>query len=246
MIDLLENKTIPINNSISSTHIEQNDNPNIEKSFYENQIFMSIFIPLIVSILGFIAQRWWFRKKEKNENKKLELDISKAVEDISFLKKSFQPIVLSTIQLTQQTLINDKIEALKELATFRYNLFNHEQFFSDGISLVNDIYEYYQYLYQSLSESTIKEITNITLKKGYIFPNNINKNLNSIIYIIKEIHDISKREMSKNSMEMPEEVKPKFDKLSDKLNKVIDEIRADLHIDNNYIHQFIEKYKSLD
>lgn len=249
MIDSLNNtsnKNIPINNSTSSTHIEQTDKKNIEKSFYECDIFISIFIPLIVTILTFLAQRWWFRKKERNENKKLELDIAKATEDIITLKKSFQPIVLSTIQLTQQTLVNDKIEALKELAAFRYNLFNLDQDFVDGIPLIDDIYDYYQNIYQNLSESTIKEITTITLKKGYIFPNNINKNLNLIIYDIKEIYDISKKEMSKQSMEMPNDVKLKLDELSDKLNSVIDDIRLDLHIDNNYIHQFIEKYKNLD
>ena len=77
---------LPTNKS-NSTLLQQNDNSNKTKSPYDNNLDLSIFIPLIISILGFLATRLWFREKEKDEGRERKRAISKIDEEISAIKK---------------------------------------------------------------------------------------------------------------------------------------------------------------
>jgi|25_taG_2_1085351.scaffolds.fasta_scaffold19587_1 hypothetical protein len=226
--------------------IEQKDKSESSKNFYEKPLFLSLFFPIAISLCSFFIARWWFRVKEKKENEKLEVEVEKIREDIKILKKSFQPIVLSTIQLTQEKLLNDKIDALKELATFRYEFFSIEQFYMQGQPFIEDTFEYHQSVYGKVNDIMLKNLKEIVFKKGYLFPKGIKDNMNLLIYELSEVYNIQKREYSSQKQEMPEEVIKILDRLSEKLNIVIDDIRTDLHIDNSFIHDFIEKYKDLE
>ncbi|WP_416441752.1 hypothetical protein ACH3O9_14735 [Leeuwenhoekiella sp. A16] len=225
--------------------IEQKDKSENSKSFYETPLFLSLFFPIVISLCGFFIARWWFRLKEKKENEKLEVEVEKIREDIRVLKKSFQPIVLSTIQLTQEKLINDKILALKELASFRYKFFAMEQDYIQGQPFIEDTFEYHQSVYGKVNETLLNDLKEIVLKKGFLFPKGIKDNMNLLIYELSDIYEIQKREYSSQIQEMPNEVIKILERLSEKLNIVIDDIRTDLHIDNSFIHDFIEKYKDL-
>ena len=226
--------------------IEQKDKSESPENFYETPLFLSLFFPIVISLFSFLIARWWFRVKEKKENEKLEMEVEKIREDIKILKKSFQPIVLSTIQLTQEKLLDDKINALKELATFRYDFFSMEQIYMQGQPFIEDRFEYHQSVYAKVNKTILDDLKEIVFKKGYLFPKGIKDNMKLLIYELTSIYEIQKREYSNQKQEMPNEVIQILDKLSEKLNEVIDDIRNDLHIDNSFIHDFIEKYKDLE
>lgn len=226
--------------------IEQKNKNEKTKEFYETSLFGSFFIPLILLLISFLIARWWFRKKEKKENEKLEAEIEKIREDINTLQNSFQPIVLSTIQLTQEKLVEDKISALKEIVNFRYKLFSIDQDYKEGEPLIEDTNEYHQSVYGNISNSVLNEIKETVLMKGYLFPKNIKDNMNLLIYELREICNIQKREYSIQEQKMPDKVISILNRLSEKFNVVIDDIRKDLHIDDSFIHDFIEKYKKIE
>ena len=147
--------------------------------------------------------------------------------------------------MTQEKLVDDKIKALKGIVSFRFKLFSVEQDYIEGQAMIEDTFEYHQSVYRDINYSELNVLKEIVLMKGYLFPEEIKKDMNLLIYEYTEVYNIQKKEYSKQIQEMPSEVINILDRLSEKLDAVIDNIRKDLHIDNSFIHDFIKKYNNL-
>ena len=226
--------------------IEQKSKKEIEPSFIESPIALSFIVPLILLLISFFLARTWFQKKEKKEQEKLDSEVSKLNEEIKQIKSSFQPIVLSTIQATQDKLLQDKIDALKEVVKLRNKLYSVEQFYINGEPFIEEEFTYFQSIYLNVSSSLVKELEGIVAEKGYYFPNIIIETLNLILFELNQIYDIQKREFSKQIQEMPDDAEIKVKQLAGNFKNVIDLIRENLKINNDFVDKFIEKYNDLE
>lgn len=233
--------------------IEQKSKPESTKPFYESTIFLTLIVPIIIVTVNFIIARWWFNKKEKKETEKLSGEISKMKSEeikiqseITQIKSSFQPIVLGTIQKTQEVLLEDKIEALKQIVTYRSKIFTVNNIYVGGESMIQDEYDFYSNIYNGLCKHDIESYNQIVSSKGYIFPNKIKDDLNTILKNLNSVYDLYDYQYSLGDQSMPVEGETLLKEVKTLFNVVIDNIRHDLHIDDTFIHDFIEKYKKLN
>ena len=225
--------------------IEQKEKSEGAKELYENPVFISFVFPLVLILISFFIARWWFRKKEQKEKEKLDFEVSKLDEEIKQIKSSFQPIVLATIQSTQDKLLQDKIIALKEVVAFRIKLYTIKQFYINGKPFISDTDQYYNSIYQNVNSKMQLDMEKIVSEKAYLFPDDIQEKMNLILFEIGEICNIQGRESSIQNMNIPDDAKEKVSRLADVFESVIKLIRENLHINDSFVDDFIEKYKDL-
>jgi len=216
--------------------IEQKDKDK-PKEFIESPVFVSLIVPILIIGINILISKYFLGRKDKTEIKRIE-------EEIKQMKSSFQPIVLSTIQKTQEYILKDKVNALKEIVDYRNNLYTLEPFYISGISVCEDDHDYYRTVYEKINRHFIDIFRRIEIEKGYFFPDEIIANIHSIQTVLNEIYNIQEREYSLQIREIPEEAKDKLINLKDKFELVISQIRKDLHLDDKFIHEFIQKYKT--
>lgn len=210
-------------------------------SYFET--FKLIIVPIVIAFGTIIITRLFDRNKRKKELKQLTVQIEKTENEINQIKASFQPLVLATLQKIHETLLQDKIDALKKIAGFRARIFSLSNTYYEGHAMLDESYDFYSQIFWSIGELEILEFQKILSEKGYIFPNTIIDNLSEIYKVLKSIEDDSKLQESMKDQSMPIDSMSKIDNLNELLETTIKEIRTDLHIDNSYIHDFIEKYK---
>lgn len=217
-----------------------------ENKFYENPIFTLIVVPIIILIISGLFTKYLNRKKEDDESKKLDVETTKIKEEIKSLKSSFQPIVLSTIQKTQDFLLKEKIEVLKNLVEFKSRLFNIKQQYMDGEPFYDDIYDYYNSIYLNIDEEILDYYkVNISDKK-YFFRQIIIDDIIEIIKLLNEVLEDKKRRESierNNIIEAPDGFGKKTENIANRLNLLMNKIRTDLHLNSNFIHEFINQNK---
>jgi len=233
--------------------IEQKDKPDKPKAFYESSIFVILIVPIIIIIINHIFIRLWFRKKEKKESVKLQNEIDKLViekdkinQDIIQLKSSFQPIVLSSLQKIQENILKDKIKVLQDIVVYRTNLFYLEQNYYQGQEIIGDEHEYYDLLYQGFSRIDLTKIGDTITLNGYLFPDMIKNKLDEILFDLRQIINIQNREYSMENSNMPFDAYEIFKRTHNSFFEVVELIRKDLHLDENFIHDFINRYKVIN
>lgn len=218
--------------------IEQKEKEPKQKEFFETTLFISFLYPLLITLIVFFIMRFITRKKDKSERKLIN-------EEINQIKRDFQPYVLAALQKTQETILNDKINTLRKIIKFKSDLLDVRQSYYDGQPSIEGVDEYYDILYNIIKDSDFNNFKKIVVKNGYLFPNNIKVNLNSISNDLGSIISIQDREFSKDNPDTPNDAFEIIKKIDDKFDMVIEEIRKDLHLDNTFIHDFIEKYKKI-
>jgi hypothetical protein len=226
--------------------IEQKDKAKDEKSFTETPLFTTLIVPIIVLIVGFILNRIWFWHKEKKDGKKVDIEIDKMKAETTQIKKSFQPIVLTTLMQSQEYYRGDKVKALKEIVNYKTDLFYVEQYYDNGELVTDSMFEYHSDIYRRISPHKVKEISAVVNNYGYLFPDIIINKLKDLQSDISNLNNIWSREASVQNQEMPDDAELIMNKLSEKFEKVIGLIRNDLHVDNGFINEFIQEYKDLN
>lgn len=214
---------------------------NNSTSYFE--ILKLIIVPTIVAFGTIIITRLFDRNKRKKELEQLTIQIKKTENEIDQIKASFQPLVLATLQKIHETLLQDKIDALKKIAGFRARIFSLSNTYYEGYAMLDESYDFYSQIFWSIGELEVVEFQKILSEKGYIFPNNIIDNLSEIFKVLRSIQDDVKLQTSMMNQSMSMDSMSKIDDLNELLETTIGEIRTDLHIDNKYIHDFIEKHK---
>ena len=234
--------------------IEQKEKAHKQKEIYETTLFTSFFFPLTITLITFSLARLYYRKREKIERKKIRADIVKLEgekvkidQEIIQIKRTFQPYVLATLQKTQETILNDKINALREIAKFRTNFFTYSEINISDENIdenSNDnIEEYYEYMLNIYNYKLFENFEKIVLLNGYLFPNDIINRLNSILNDIGHLVSIIDTNFNNKKEIINDQILLKS--LSSKFDEVIEDIRKDLHLDDSFIHDFIENNKVL-
>lgn len=218
--------------------IENKDKSIKEKKINENPILISFIYPLLITLIAFFVTRYTTRKRIKAERELIN-------EKINQIKRDFQPYVLATLQKTQETILKAKLNTLREIVKFKTDFFNVSNVYIDGIGVIDDMSDYYQNVYCVFFNDEYLNIRNLVLLNGYLFPNNIKEELKKILNDLSNILDIQNREYSKQNSDLPDDALEILKNLSSKFDNVIEDIRKDLHLDDSFIHDFIEKYKKI-
>lgn len=211
-------------------------------TFFE--IFKLLIVPIVVAFFTVIIARMVDRKKRKKELDQLTIQVEKTKIEISQIKASFQPLVLATIQKTQEALLQDKIQALKEIASFRAKVFTLSNTYYEGMAMNEDQYDFYSDIFWRFGDLDILEFQKIVSEKGYLFPESIKIILNVSLGVISDIVDLNKYQASLQDQSMHAKAPSQIDQLNTLIEQIINEIRIDLHIDSTFIKEFIDKYKN--
>lgn len=209
------------------------------KDWKESPLIVSLLIPILVA--SFIA---WFAYKLNTQKNKLEID--KLKEETSNLKKTFQPIVIGTLQSIQDKIIASKIEALKLLVQIRNNFTYHEQQYCEGDPITPDYEEHLSLLFYNFSSIEYDEYSKFHDGYSYLFPDKV-FNILGILY--GKLSDLNETKKSFNSIGDPDldasqKDRKNIEHIINLFNEAIQAIRKDCHLDTSFIHDFIEKNKN--
>jgi len=208
------------------------------KDLHEIPWITSLIIPILVAA----GVAWIANMMNKKKNK---LEIDKLKEETSNLKKTFQPIVIGTLQSIQDKIITFKIDALKNIIHLRNDFVFHEQQYYEGDPATLDIEEYLEVLFYNFSQKKYQEFNIFHHKYSYLFPNFVFDILNNLQNKLAELNDTKK---SFDSFDDQESEPSKRDR--EEIRKIIQlfddsilAIRKDCHLDSSFIHDFIEQNK---
>src|SRR5690606_36216805 len=132
------------------------------------------------------------RKSDKAELSKIETETEKSQEEISKIKSSYQPIILSSLQNIQNQLFQDKTNSLKELIKSKSEIFNVEQIYHEDDAIIEDTYDYYQNVYLGFSNVILENIKKNSLDNASLFPSNLREKFQNLVGLLYEVHEIQK------------------------------------------------------
>ena len=158
-IKYIKNNSNLRNNDNSIVIVEKNEKP---RDFYENPLVSLLIVPLIVLTISTLITKFLNRKRREIEHNKIK-------EEIKSIKSSFQPIVISTIQKTQDYLLKEKIEVLKKLVEFNAELNKIVLHYNDGEPSMLDSSEFIDELYKNFSEQNVSNYKVNILDKRFFY-----------------------------------------------------------------------------
>lgn len=216
-------------------------------------ILVTFVIPIGIVIIGAVINYLFSRRKTNSEiakiksetrktdseNKKLKVDLDKVKEETEQMKKSFQPIVVGTIQGVRDKLIDKKIKALEELAdVFSQFKDPDEQVYGPDGEQILDINDYYDSMFKNYYPNKYERLEKYRNEYSYFFGK-------ESYVLFQELFDsITKMNVTRDSYyreeidfepgetEVVKSIIEKFQELSESLRK-------ELHLDNTYIEEFI-------
>lgn len=216
-----------------------------DKDWYESTILTSFIYPALVALIVLYVTRALNKKKNKSEQKKLTEEIDKVRVETENMKKSFQPIVISTLQSIQDEIIPSKIDALKKLVALKNDFAFFEQQFCEGDPVVPNLEEFLRLLYFNFGYIKLNDFKKYHDEYSYLFPNNvfkILKNLKTELSILdgnkKSFNSIYDGDMEPSKRDINH-----IKKTIDLYDEAILAIRKDCHLDTSFIHEFIEENK---
>lgn len=238
--------------------IEQKEKDKEPSSLLDNPLISILLLPLFVAVLtAFITARITTRsqkRKEKAEIDKTNQEVenlkkenAKVNEEISQMKISFQPIVLSSLQKIQDSLLEKKLKALDRIVLFDLKLYDIDEIYIDGERETESKKAYFDLVYQQKINSEVHKLyENFSINYANVFSNEIRNKIWDIREDLRTIADIQTREYSKTpkNQNMPEDAYNKLLGLKEKIRSTIDLIRNDLFLDETFIRDFINKYKN--
>lgn len=210
------------------------------KSWEESPLIISFLIPILVASL--VA---WFTYRLNIKKNNIEID--KLKEETENLKKTFQPIVIGTLQSIQDKIITSKIDALKLLVQIRNRFTYHEQQFCEGDPITPDFDRYLELLFYNFSIENYNEYKEFHDDYSYLFPDKVFEILEKLY---KQLTSLNENKKSFNSMddadlEPYKKDKKDIEEIIDLFKEAILVIRKDCHLDTSFVHDFIEENKGL-
>lgn len=201
-------------------------------------ILKSVVVPILVATFTAVSINVINRKKRKAELEKLN-------SEIDVLKHRFQPVVISTLIKTHELLIEDKISALREILAFKNSILEINISYYEGRVNIEDTYDYYYAIYRNVSKSALDDFDGIINKFGYLFRDKVVKTMHALISDLSNIYYIQEENDSLKKPDMPGSAEKLVSALPKKFEGIIESIREDLHINDDFVHDFISNYKTL-
>lgn len=232
-----------------STTVIQNDNQHIiliqdfknkpEKDLIDNPWIISFLIPILVAgIIAFIAHRFGYRKNK--------IEIDKLMTETERLKKSFQPIVIDTLNSVQNKIIDKKLDALSELIVLRSEFTSFEQIYDEeGEPVFPDEYDYLRHIFLHFGPEKHSKFRKFHDKFSFIFPDKTYGKFQILLFSINEMKNNYEmfQAVYDGSIEPPSSYTDLVRQTILNIDNTIMEIRKDCHLDSSFIHDFIAQNK---
>ncbi len=197
-----------------------------------------LLIPILVAIgVGFVSY-FFSRRKTDAEVKKLNIENEN-------LKKSFQPIVIATLQSIQDKIVPSKIDALKTLVHLKNGFTHYEQQYFEGDPIVPDRERFLDLLFYNFSYSKFQEFSKFHNDYSYLFPDNVFSIMQDLKFILSRLNENKNyfNSMGDPDLEASKRDRDEIEKIIRLFDKAILAIRKDCHLDTSFIHDFIEQNK---
>lgn len=213
---------------------------------------VSLVIPIIIVIVGGIISYFINKnktdaeiKKIKGETNKTDAEIQKLITENEKLKKSFQPIVIATLQSIQDKIVPSKIDALKILVHIKNEFTFHEQEYFEGDPIVPDRERFLDLLFYNFSYLNFQEFSKFHDDYSYLFPDNVFSIMKDLQFILSRLNENKKyfNSMGDPDLEPSKRDRDEIEKIINLFDKAILAIRKDCHLDTSFIHDFIEQNK---
>jgi hypothetical protein len=214
----------------------------------------SFFIPLIIVFVGGLFSYFMNKrrtdveiKKIKGETLKTDVEIQKLITENEKLKKSFQPIVIGTLQSVQEHILTIKLAALKELIRLKADFVFFEQIFDeegDPYYGHNDNI-FLKQVFLNFGPRKFDETKVFHETYSYIFPDIVLEILRKLFLIIK-VHNEEVNYFHMNNDGESGPTGKDIQRIQDILelfDQAVLAIRKDCHLDTSFIHDFIEQNK---
>jgi hypothetical protein len=213
------------------------------KQWYENPLVASLLIPIIITSLTFWVTKWANRKKEKADQEKVSGEIEKLKTENDKIRKSFQPIVVSSLQTIQNEVLKIKIDALKQLNEIKRDFFEY-----DGPPLSDDYTpdtnDYYEHVFFKFNTNRSEGFKKFLLQYSYVFPDVVIKRLKAVGSLVEDL-TITNSSMDSDHLNPDLNDLNRVKELIEKTDEAIKALRSDLHLDNDFIHKFIEQNQDI-
>jgi hypothetical protein len=202
----------------------------------ENPIVSSFLMPVLAA--GFTALILNFINRRSNR-----LAIEKLEQETNQIKRDFQPYVLATLQETQKEIFKSKLEALKSLVNLSKEYYNFDQQYYYGEAIMSDAHDYYQHIYSNFGKYGHTQFQKFISDYEYLFPTVVTVEFIPIKKTIQELYESNKKSDSVRQLEMTVEDEERIKSLPGSFEKAIKAMRKDLHLDNNFVHVFLDTYQ---
>lgn len=230
----------------------------------------TLWIPLIIVLVGGIISYLVNRRKTNKEIIKLDLDASKITEEINNVKEerekiitektklrnevekmkietellnnSFQPYVLTTLQETQRELLKDKIIGLKELVILSKEYYSHDSPYHNGERVTDSSDEYYLAIFSNFGKNGFGKFNVFIQDYEYLYPESVRVEFDRVKSLMAELYESNKRNNSILRMEINDRELEILPQLEDYFTRAINAIRLDLQLDSTFIKEFLERY----
>jgi hypothetical protein len=213
------------------------------KNWYENSVITSLLVPIILTFCTIWITRFLNRKKELAEQEKIKEEISKLQTENKNMRKSFQPIVISSLQIIQSEVLKVKIDGLKALNEFKRNLLTYDgPSRGDGLDWDED--DYLENIFWKFNSNQDEIYKDFLLQYSYVFPDTVITDLTSIEMVIGELTETNSTMSADNPDPDYEDIK-RVKQLIIKMDEAIKALRTDLHLDDDFIHKFIKQNQDI-
>lgn len=217
----------------------QNNKKEEVSSWYENSVIISFVFPAIVTLLTLWFTRFINKKKYNAEIEKINTEVGQ-------LKKSFQPVIVSTLQAVQSNVIGNKIDGLKRLLKLKSNFLTWDYLEVEGDPVLPKGDDFLISVYEHFTASVADDYIHFHEEYAYLYSD---KALELLEELLTKMEDLQEDHFQfYNYHESREKPVPESISLVKSIialyNRSIAMVRTDCLLDNDYIHDFIETYKN--
>lgn len=206
----------------------------------------SFWVPVLIFFIGglFTYIFGWRKMKSiirnlESSSIKSETEVSKLKSETQQIKKSFQPIVVGTIQSVRDKLIDKKINALEKLAEHSSQFMEAgEQFYGPDGEPISDLNDYYDSMFLNYSPAKFDQFKKYKNEFSFFFGVESYEIFQELFRKVEDLvytRDTYFRQEVEQDPGMDDHVKTII-KTFETLSK---SLRSELHLDNRYIEDFI-------
>jgi hypothetical protein len=221
--------------------IQEKKSKNEKGILQEYPLIGVLLVPVLISLVGIWVSHFLNKRKFDGEINNLKTQSNKNKAETEKIKKSFQPIVVGTIQGVRDKLIDKKIKALEVLAYHNSQFMEaDEQFYGPDGDPILELSDYYDSMFINYSPSKFDEFKKYKNEFSYFFGEESFKVFKDLFEKIENMvvtRDSYYREEVEQDPRMENVVKS----IIESFGHLSTCLRKELHLDNTYIEDFIRE-----
>lgn len=207
--------------------------------FEEYPILGNLIVPLIITLSGIYLGYLFNKSKFNREVELLKTQSKKNKAETEKIKKSFQPVVVGTIQSVNDKLVETKIKALKELTQHKSEFTNIEQQYYEG-EPVFDYHEFLDSVFIRYSYKQFEELKRYKDEFSYFFAEKTFERFTRLFNAMRSLYETRKSFESVDDGNLNHGSDNEVEKIIKLYDEVFESLRGELHLDNTFIDDFIK------